>query len=546
MAATTIEAIARWAADLRFSDLPERIVEKARWQQASVLGASFAGLHDPGARKVLAATAKHGGSGPARVIAGGFSSSRPAAVFANASVSCTFDFDEILLLGHTGHSAVTVPLVLGEELGRPWSDAVLAQVAANEVAARLGLATFLGPQNGQMLPYIHAAGAAIAAGKLLGLSAEPMAHALAVSLAQAPAPLWPAFLGPIESKVLIAAQGAAMGVRAAELAAEGFSGTLDLLDHPRGFFHRFTFVPFPRALTGFGRTWLSDTLQVKLNASCWYWQALLDELREQVAALGRPIRLDEVRRGTCRVTFLAHSVDAMERLIARPSGGALTANDVNFSIPIGVAMMLERGRLVPDDLGPAELAARGDRVRAAASRIAVLHDRGLTRRLLGTLDAAIDVAGLAGSASLPALVLGLRRAKDEFPAAGALSPVEILRTIAEAPSALAALVEGRRRPYDLGAHDLSSFSLPIPGGFEIELAGGVRLTGERDVEAGALSLPGASERARAKLEDASRTWLGAEAAALLGRSVAEARPDTPVAQVLSAIDLGARALRSAS
>jgi 2-methylcitrate dehydratase PrpD len=70
MASTTIETIAGWASELAFEQIPHRVVEKARWQQASVLAASLAGLNDPGVRKVIASARKNGGSGRARVIAG--------------------------------------------------------------------------------------------------------------------------------------------------------------------------------------------------------------------------------------------------------------------------------------------------------------------------------------------------------------------------------------------------------------------------------------------------------------------------------------------
>jgi len=338
---TTIESLAHWAASLRYDEIPARVVEKARWQQASVLAASLAGLNDAGAQKVIE-WARTQGAGPTRILAANFRAPRAVAAVANAAVSCTFDYDEILLLGHPGHSTVTLPLTLGEELGATWGDLICAQIAGNEIAGRLGLATFLGPQNGQMQPYLHCAGAAVAAGKLLRLDARQMAHALAVALAQAPSALWPAFLGPIEAKVLVAAHATAHGLHAAELAALGFTGALDLLDHPRGFFHRFSFAPFRRALGGLGRTWLSDTLQVKLHAACWYYQALLDAL----VPVGK-LEARQIRSIDCRVTFLADGVDASER--DRPRS-PLSANEVNFAIPAAAAVMLLKGRLHPADL----------------------------------------------------------------------------------------------------------------------------------------------------------------------------------------------------
>jgi 2-methylcitrate dehydratase PrpD len=514
---TTLEQLAAWAAALRFDEIPARVVEKARWQQASVLAASFAGLNDGGARKVLAAARKQG-TGETRVIAGGFRAPRAVAAVANAAVSCTFDFDEILLLGHPGHSTVTLPLTLGEERGANFSELVAAQVAGNEIAGRLGMATFLGPQNGQMQPYLHCAGAAVAAGRLLGLDATQMAHALAVALAQPPAALWPAFLGPIEAKILVAAHATAMGLSAAELAAEGFTGALDLLDHPRGFFHRFTFAPFRRALGGLGRTWLSDTLQVKLHAACWYYQSLVDGLVAALAPIG-PLPAHAVKSVRCRVNFLADAVDATERVRPR---APLTANEVNFAIPALVAVTLLKGRLHPADLTPERLRQMEPEVRALAARVTVTHDWALSRRMMSVLDGAIDVAGLVGDVGMTELARAFRRVRHEFPQADAFDLSQLLQAAVRAPAALSALVRGQKREYDLGERDVSGLLLPIPAAFTVELDGGRRLEDERDVPEGALGLPEGPARAAAKLRDAAPDgdrWV---------QLLKEARPDTPI------------------
>lgn len=515
---TTIESLARWAAELRPEDIPQRVKAKARLQQASVIAASFAGLHDDGARRVLDATRKHGGAGGARVIAGGFRTSRPAAVLANASVSCTFDYDEILLLGHPGHSSVTVPLELGEELGANRLEVLAAQVAANEIQGRLGLATFLGPQNGQMLPYLHCAGAAIAAGRLLRLDSTQMAHALAVALAQPPAALWPAFLGSMDGKILTAAHGASAGVFAAELAAEGFTGALDLLDHERGFFHRFTFVPFRGALSGLGRAWLTDTLQVKLHAACWYYQGLLDALQTAIEPIvrdrGRDLRPGDIRRVTCRVTALAKAVDASE------GGGAhrhLTANEVNFSIPAAVAVMLLRGRLLPADLTARRLGEIERDVRELTAKIEVVHDRTMTAAMLRSVDAGIDVVALAAPVSGRELAAAGRAARREFPRASVLDARDLMAILPALPRLVRRHRAARDQVYDLGRCPVESCVLSIPGAFEIEWADGGRTTGEGTIPEGAASLPGAAQKVASKLcssahellseDDIGRLWV---------------------------------------
>src|SRR5205807_7770315 len=89
-----------------------------------------------------------------------------------------------------------------------------------------------------------------------------------------------------------------------------------------------------------------------------------------------------------------------------------------------------------------------------------------------------------------------RSVRHEFPQAGALQWTQLLPS---APSALAALVGGKRRRYDLGEHDLAGLLLPIPAAITITLDRGRTIQGEGDVPRGALTLPEGAARAADKL-----------------------------------------------
>src|SRR3954453_7925793 len=150
-------------------------------------------------------------------------------------------------MGHTGHSAVWAARALAGD-----GDAALAaQVAGNELAGRLGAALLLGPHNGQFWSSIHCASAAAAAGVALGLPPGRPAHALAIALYQPAYGLWPGVMGP-DSKLLPAAEPALAGARAALLAAEGVTGALDVVEHPRGLLANFSYVPRPAMLGALG------------------------------------------------------------------------------------------------------------------------------------------------------------------------------------------------------------------------------------------------------------------------------------------------------
>ena len=141
------------------------------------------------------------------------------------------------------------------------------------MAGRLGAALFLGPHNGQFWASIHCASAAVAGAVGMGLDARRTAHALAIALYQPPYGMWPGFMGP-QSKLLTAAEPAAAGARAALLAADGVTGALDVIEHPRGVLANLSFAPRPAMFRGLGEVWLTDTLAFKRLPGCAYLQSV--------------------------------------------------------------------------------------------------------------------------------------------------------------------------------------------------------------------------------------------------------------------------------
>src|SRR5438132_1942583 len=256
---TRIEEIADWAASLERGDVPDGVVSLARAQRRSVLAAVAASTHDAASRRVLAGVDRWAADGDVRIPGCERAMRVDDALYAAAALSIALDFDDYACFGHTGHSAVLAPMLLAAETGASGSDQLVAQVVANEVEARLGGACLIGPLNGQLWSFIHAAGAAVAAGRLLGLDGPALAQALAISLYQPPRATVPGFMAP-DSKLLTAADPTLAGVRAARLAAAGVTGPVDALEHPEGFLSAFADAPLPGMLDGLGDGWATRTL----------------------------------------------------------------------------------------------------------------------------------------------------------------------------------------------------------------------------------------------------------------------------------------------
>ncbi len=423
--------IGEWAAGLRLDDVPADAQERARLQTASIAAGRAAGEE---AAAPFAAAAPDGPVGE---------------VYCSAVASIAHDWDDYLFMGHTGHSAVSAAAAFCDGDAER---ALVAQVAGNEVAGRLGAALFLGPHNGQFWASIHCASAALAAALGLGLDAGRTAHALAIALYQPPYGMWPGFMGP-GSKLLTAAEPAAAGARAALLAAEGVTGALDVIEHPRGVLAGLSFAPQPGMLGALGRVWLTETLAFKRLPGCAYLQAAAEAAC--LAASG-PDAADpdeiasiEVRGGwlTCGMEELGRG--RQSRLVADGGGNhdrsdsdsrsSLSAVQVNFSTALSVAVALLAGRLTPAELSPAWLAENEPRIRALAARVRLRHDPALTTRTLrGTLD-----AGVAPDLS-PRDWLRLRRRIAEAGMEGVNPGPALLRVLATDRGARASLLSSLR------------------------------------------------------------------------------------------------------
>lgn len=366
---TAIERMARWAAGLRLSDVPARVVEKVRLQIAtSISSAALSPWHEMAER--VRRTRRSRGS--ALVWATGERMAPLDAAYVNSAFSMSLDYDDYLLSAHPSHSAVLVPLAFAERI----EDVVVAAVAANEVIGRMSTACLMGPLNGQTTSYIHDAGAAVALGKVLGLDAGGLASAMGIALYQPHFCLVPGFWDE-GSKTVTASMALEQGVRAAQLAAAGVTGARDVIEHPMGLSTYFSFARFPGLYEALGDVWFSDTLSFKRYPGTSYVSAAVEGALELSGGerLG-PGDVDQVRVET---TILSSVIDGLgARALEREP---LDANAVNFSVRGSVAAALLFGDLTVEHMRPELLAAHGDEIRALAAKVRVEHDAAQSVRL---------------------------------------------------------------------------------------------------------------------------------------------------------------------
>ena len=423
MKPTALHELASWGSALKLAYVPRRVREQAIHQILSTLAAVYCGYDSDLGAPIERAFAPHGGS-PA-------SPSHSAMVM--ASWSMVLDYDDVMLGGHTGHSSVLVPLVMAS--GHSGSELLLAQIVANEIAARINMVCALGSTRGQMATHLHLIAAAAARAKLERLDASAFAAALGFALSYPSQALYPAFLGS-DAKALCAGWPVRAGMESVDAVRAGLRASGDVLDCERGFFAERTRVPMREFLGGLGERWHTATNSFKIYPVCGYLcgaiDATLDLVRQHDLAAADIASVD-VWSSLFAVGMDAHSAPWLD-------GPRSCISTLTFSTPFAIASSILARDFTPEQLKRAWI--EDSRVWELAARVRTHHDVRLT---LEVLRADIPIgAALRRASRLQAAVFGWTAAKTAFGKSGRLRrPLQTARLIAGLAAA-----GGDRRPLD--------------------------------------------------------------------------------------------------
>jgi len=415
MKETLVFKIADWASTIGYDDIPSDVIDLCRHQTASVLAACFGADRLPATKRYRKAV-----SAPCRGLAKAapfLDKADPAtACGITAGLSVALDFDDYLFLGHTGHSAVSVPLVLGAHLDSDRRETTTAQVIANEVGGRLGASVVLGPHNGQLWTFIHAATSALAASRLLGLDSERTANALALALAAPPYPSFCSLMGS-DSKMTVVAEPTAAGIRAAHLAKEGMTGPLRILDEDRGFYAGFSFTPARFFLDGLGRSWVTQSIAIKPYPGCAYVDStvdsLLDILEEFRTERGREIVPGDVREVCVEASILTTQMEALGKEY-EPAGGLPSTFNINFRIPHTAAITIIAGRLTSAEFAPEFLESNAEAILKLASKVELSHSWDMTLEVVRALFEGLEPFSILANLPMSGVRRALKRSRSQM------------------------------------------------------------------------------------------------------------------------------------
>jgi 2-methylcitrate dehydratase PrpD len=301
-------------------------------------------------------------------------------VFANCTAAMILDLDDghRAASGHPGASIIPAVLAVAAETRADGPRTAAAIALGYELALRIAAARHLDRLDTFSTGRWCGFGVAAAIGYLRGLSRQRIAHALAIAGIHAPNMSASGYSRAGGHHVKEGIPWATVtGLAACDLAAAGFTGPLDILDHED------YFLP-ERILDGLGSGWWIETAYVKPYAGCRWLHAALDAL---IALMNEhALRADAIE---------AIEVETFSRALRLPNETApRTLEAAQFSLPFCLALAAFAGA---DGLLPmrSEALQRSD-VATLARRVRMRLDPELDRRFPGQTPARVTLVTASG------------------------------------------------------------------------------------------------------------------------------------------------------
>lgn len=270
----TTEFLADWALSLCGEDLPAAVGEKIVDCLIDLTGASAAGRQAPAAQIARRVAAHLGAPGPAGLWFGGGSRRAFAAAFANSAAASALDLDDghRAAGGHPGAAVLPAVIALVQENAAPAADLLAAITVGYEVGVRIAAARDFARLDTLATGRWCAYGVAAAACRLRGLDRRRTAEALSVAGVLSPGLSAAGYSRRMGNQAKEGISWAVLtGMWATELAASGFTGPLDILDHPDYYDAR-------RIREGLGRGFTLESVYFKPYGCCRWAHAALEAL----------------------------------------------------------------------------------------------------------------------------------------------------------------------------------------------------------------------------------------------------------------------------
>lgn len=237
---SAVQLLADWAVGIRTEDLPAAWLTQAKLLLLDSIGCAIAAKPEKVCQGVIAACRSVGGADQCSIIGEAQGTDLAHAVLANGTLVRMLDLnDYVVVQGKNGpqiggHPSDNIPVALaaGEARKKSGPDVLASIVVGYETFGRVK--SFMDRKGAWDGVTISGFVSPLMAGRLMGLGADRLAHAIALSGARAATPAIVRHGGISSAKSIANALVAESGVEATLLAEQGLTGPLAILEHERG------------------------------------------------------------------------------------------------------------------------------------------------------------------------------------------------------------------------------------------------------------------------------------------------------------------------
>lgn len=353
-------AVAAHLEDVRFSQMPQETIDRAKVRVLDSVGNLLAGVHATGNAAARAVFLGYGGATEASVVGAGAQVPAPHAALLNSMAMRSWDFEAVgaesatasMVAAHISGTTVPVALAAAERAGSTGAAFLEALVLGDDLASRLAVASgFHTASGGDNTGTVNVLGGAAIVGKIEGFGETEYRHAFGHALNQLAGTVQNLF-DKADSFKLPQALGARNAIVSADLAKAGFTGLRDAFGAEFGFFTLFSPNPSPEALLdGLGERFYGDMI-IKPWSSCRAAHPSLNavlHLRETHA-----LHPDDIERVEVHVTPTTKRGFTGQEFALNP----VSEVDGMFSIPFNVATGLLEGTVRPEHLSVEYMSSR--------------------------------------------------------------------------------------------------------------------------------------------------------------------------------------------
>ena len=361
---------ARFAAGIRYEELPTDAVEAAKKSLLDTLGVILAASGtEPAVRPLIDLVREEGGKEDCTIL--GFGGRVPAAraALANGALAHCLDFDDQTPWGaHPDSSVVPTVLALAELKGRVTGKDLITAIAIGQelfIRLRLNVGWHM---DWNLSTTVGVFSATAAGGRIMGLTADQIAHALGIASMHSSGTMELIFGVGSDLRGMYAGFSSQGAVHAVQLARRGMTGIRNLFEGEAGHFKVYFRGEYDRAkmTEGLGMQFHSSGMLYKYwpavgNAHTYIHAAI--ELRKEHDLA--PDQIEEVR------VYVGNFAERMcAPLELRQVPGTLV--DAKFSLPFLVALSLAKGRMNISDFSTTAL--RDPDVLALARKVVPVPD----------------------------------------------------------------------------------------------------------------------------------------------------------------------------